>query len=173
MLMLGFVFLTMFSFIFEIALLAPAIMLFLLQFVVMRGEFRRDYPEDWTKYSMLFIGYEAVLVVLFYAMLASAFSLSNFSSIVNIFIFIIVIIVSTVIVKLFIGRRRCYGTVLFATKDWVGVHIKSDLFSKINEADYAVRNPSGIKFKKGDRVEVLVKGSLGKGTPAEVLKKSR
>ena len=74
----------------------------------------------------------------------------------------------TIVLKFFVGRRYCYGTVIFSTKGWVGAHIKGDLFSKIIEANYAVENPLDLDVKKGDRVRIRVKTGVNKSMPIEV-----
>ena len=153
----------------DLLLLLPAALLFVLQIVISNKSLKNEYPEDWIKYSLVFIIYELILIVVFYFMMSSMPSLLNLEFIYNLFFLVLVIIILTISLKLFIGRKYAYGTVIFSTGNWVGVHLKGDLFSKINEANYAVENPKELKAKKGDRVKIATRGMMGKSVPNELL----
>jgi len=167
-LMAGCVILLFASLVWQLLLLVPAAALFLLQFPVMKGELKRDYPEDWIKYSLVFILYELVMVVMLYVILTMRASIFSISSVFSILIAMLFVVILTLALKFFVNRRHCYGTVLFSTKGWVGVRVKSDLFSKLPEANYAVENPLEVGVKKGDRVRIRVKSSFGKTAPYEL-----
>ncbi len=167
-LMTAFLFLITFAFLLEPLLLIPAAALFLLQFPIARGEFARDYPEDWKKYAFVFIAYEAVFLVLILVIKSVPLSAMDFGSMYTVFGLVMVIILMTIALKYFVGRRYCYGTVLFSTKGWVGVHVKNDLFSRVREADYAVSNPRGMAVAKGERVKLRIAAGLGSSAPAEL-----
>jgi uncharacterized membrane protein len=167
-LMVGFLVLVLLAFLINTLLLAPAILLFILQFPLVKGPLKKEYPEDWRKYAAVFLIYEIVLMALFYMMKTTYISFTNLSSLYNMFMAVIFVILMTVALKYFVGRKHCYGTVIFSTGDWVGVRIKGDLFSKINEANYAVENPLNVKVRKGDRVDIRIKGGLGKVVPYEI-----
>lgn len=168
-LMVGFLLLLFATFLYELLLIIPALVLFLLQFPVMRRELKREYPEDWTKYSLVFMVYEIVMVLFLYAIINSRTTLFDIGAIYNILIVMILIIIATIILKFFVNRGYCYGDVLFSTRGWVGVRIKNDLFSKINEANYAVENPLEVGVKRGDRVKIRVRSTLNKSVPYEVV----
>jgi len=167
-LMVGFLLLLFATFLYDFLLVIPAVVLFLLQFPMMRGELKREYPEDWMKYSLVFMIYEIIMVLFLYAIINSRTSLFDIGAIYNILIIMIFIIITTIILKFFVGRGYCYGDVLFSTNGWVGVRIKNDLFSKINEANYAVENPLEVGVKKGDRVKIRVRSTLNKSVPYEI-----
>lgn len=167
-LMVGFLLLLFAAFLYQWLLIVPAAALFLLQFPVIRGELKREYPEDYMKYSLVFIIYELVMVILLYTIINSRMSFFDIGALYGILTVVVLIIAITIALKYIINRRHCYGNVLFSTQGWVGVSIKNDLFSKIAEANYAVENPLGVAVKKGDRVKVRVRSTLGRSVPYEV-----
>jgi len=172
-LMWGFLLLLFAAFLVNTLLLAPAALLFALQLIIARSELKKDYPEDWVKYTMVFLFYELVILVLVYITMNSVSRSMSVGSLYMLFGAILVIVIITMSLKFLIGRRYCYGTILFTSGEWAGVSVKSDLFSKISDADYAIRNPLGLKPRKGARVRVRVKSGFGKSVPyelAEVLK---
>lgn len=172
-LMIGFLLLVLAAFLMELLLLVPALVLFALQFPVAKGELKGDYPEDWKKYTAVFIGYETILILLAAWIWFTGISYMDMGSIVNVLFAVLFVIILTLVLKYFLMRRYCYGDVLFTTKGWAGVAIKSDLFSKISGANYAVENPRNVKAGKGDRVKVRVESSLGKTVPSELVEAIR
>ncbi len=167
-LMWGFLLLIFAALLVNTLLLAPAALLFALQLVIAKSELKRDYPEDWVKYTMVFLFYELVILALVYITMRSVSRSMSIGSMYMLFGAILVIVIITMSLKFIIGRRYCYGNILFTAGEWAGVKVKSDLFSKINEADYAVRNPLGLKPKKGARVRIRVKSGFGKSIPYEL-----
>jgi uncharacterized membrane protein len=166
-LMAGFLLLVMGAFLVDIALLVLAAILFILQLLVSKRELRADYPEDWVKYSFIFLIYEVILLGVLYLMISSKnqFSMEFISTL---FIAALFVIILTILLKFLVVRKSCYGTVIFSTGKWVGVQIKSDLFTKIKQANYAVENPLELKVKKGDRVSVRMKSGMN-ACPSELL----
>ncbi len=167
-LMSGFLLVLFAAFFVERLLLIPAVILLILQFLVARSELRRDYPEDWLKYTMVFVFFEIAILLLIYGIFTSVLVSLDFGSLTRVFVVMILFMITVVALKYFIGRGYCYGSVLFSAGEWVGVSIKSDLFSKITEADYAVKNPLKLKVKAGDRVKVRTKNSMGKSSLREL-----
>ena len=168
-LMTGFLLLMVAALILELALAVPAFILFFLQFPIARGELRKDYPEDWLKYITLFLVYETMLVLIFFIVATSQVSYMDLTAIYNVFMLLIFVIILTIAMRYLIVRSFCYGTILFSTDGWVGVHLNSGLFSKVSEADYAVKNPLKMRVKKGDRVKVHVRRGMGKSAPTELI----
>jgi len=167
--MAGFLLLIVAAFIIELTLVIPALMLFILQFPVVRSGLRRDYPEDWAKYTALILIYEAILAAVFFIMATTPRSYMDIGAVYNIFLILIFVIVLVIAMRYLIVRSYCYGTVLFSAGKWAGVHLKSDLFSKVNEADYAVRNPLNLKLKKGNRVKVSVRRGMANSVPTDII----
>ena len=167
-LMTGFLLLMVAAFILELALVVPASILFLFQFQIARGELRKDYPEDWLKYVTLFLVYEMLLVLVFFIVATTPVSYMDLTAIYNIFMLLIFVIILTLAMRYLIVRNFCYGNILFSTEGWVGVHLNSGMFSKVNEADYAVKNPLKLKVRKGDRVRVHVHRGMGRSVPTEL-----
>lgn len=153
------------AFFINLLLLVPAAIMIFLQIPLFRSELRVQYPEDWRRYSLLFIAYEAALVGILFFILTVPIALGDISAILNLFLLILTIIILTIVLKFFVSRRYCYGTVLFACHGWVGVYVRSDLFSKIKEANYAIKNDLDAKVREGDRVKISMKGSFGKAMP--------
>lgn len=168
-LMVAFLLLVLAAFLVDPLLLILAVALFLMQIPISRRDLRAEYPEDWQKYTAVFMIYELILLVIFYVMATTRLSFTDLSSIYNLLTLIIVVIVMVIGLKYLAGRRHCYGTVLFSTKGWVGVEIKNDLLSKAREGNYAVENPMNVKVAKGDRVRVRIGGGLGKTIPTELI----
>jgi len=156
------------AFFLNILLLIPAALLFVLQFFVARSDLKKDYPEDWSKYLSIFLFYELAIIFMTQFVFRVAFTSLSISSFYTMFMAVLVVIIVTIALKYLIGRRSCYGTILFVSGEWAGVAIKTDLFSKVSEADYAVRNSLGIKLKKGDRVRIRLKGTFNRSVPYEV-----
>jgi uncharacterized membrane protein len=152
LLMGGFILLVIGSFILDLLLILPALILFALQVMIFRGELKKEYPEDWAKYSLVFLVYEVMLISLvFFMVSSSSFGLAFIN---QVFIAALFVIAVTIALRFLAARRHCYGTVIFSTKGWVGVSVKPDLFTKVREANYAVENPLGIKVSKGERVKL-------------------
>ncbi len=168
-LMVGFLLLLFPAYLIDRLLLLPAAVLLALQFVVARSELRRDYPEDWMKYTMVFVLYEAVIVVMVFFIFNSVAASLSMGSVYTMFMAVLFVLMMTITLKYLVGRGYCYGIVLFTSGEWAGVSVKPDLFSKISEADYAVRNPLGQKVKKGDRVRVRLKAGMNKSAPQEIV----
>ncbi len=167
-LMIIFLLLVIAALMLEPLLLIPAAAAFLLQFPLARSQLKDDYPEDWSKYLLMFLVYEVVLVAVFYLTATTTISLTDFSAIYNIFILLIIVIMMTIVVRYMVVRNFTYGVVLFSAGDWVGVSLRSGLFSKVLEANYAVKNSLGLKVRKGDRVKVRVRRGLGRSVPEEL-----
>jgi uncharacterized membrane protein len=167
--MIAFLGLFLLSFLFDMLLLVPAVLLFLLQFPLMRRDLKKEYPEDWLKYALVILIYEVVLSAVFFGMATTAVTTLDLIAIYNLFILILFVIVILMAAKFLMIRKYVYGSVIFSTKDWVGVYIKSDLFSKVFEANYAVENPLSLKVKKNDRVKIRLRGRMGKARPYELM----
>ena len=170
LLMAAFLLLLFGAFLIDTLLIVPAVLLFALQLVIAKTGLKADYPEDWVKYTLVFLFYELAIVYVLYTTLTTRFSVFNMAALSNIFMLIFFILLVTMFLRYFvIGRKHCYGAVVFASGAWAGVAIKSDLFSRINGANYAVENPLNLKLKKGDRVKVLLTGGVfSKPAPNEI-----
>lgn len=166
--MFGFLVLVIAAFLVDILLLVPAVLFLALQFFVMRDELKREYPEDRGRYSAVIVFYEVVLLALFYMMRTAQISLMDPSTITNLLFLVMFVLLLTVAARLFVNRKYCYGTVIFTAEKWVGVELKSDLFSKISEAVYAVENPLKVRVKRGDRVRVGIRRGFGKSAPYQL-----
>ena len=168
-LMVGFLLMLFPAYFIEKLLLIPAAILLALQFIVARSELRRDYPEDWMKYTMVFVAYEIIIILMMFFIFSAVMTSLSIGAVYTMFIAILLVLVATILLKFLIGRGYCYGTVLFTSGDWAGVSVKGDLFSKINEANYAVKSALGPKVKKGDRVRVKLKAGMNKSAPCEIV----
>ncbi len=168
-LMAAFLLLTLSAFVLDLLLLIPAALVFLLQFPVSRRELKRDYPEDWARYLAIFVAYEVLLLAIFYVTATASLSLTDFSSVYGIFGLLLSVIIATIVLRAAVLRKHCYGTVLFTSGEWAGVSVKAGLFSKVGEADYAVKNPLGKDVRKGDRVKVRVSRGLGSSSPKGIV----
>lgn len=159
------------SFLVSLLLLLPALLVFALQFFFFRTELKKDYPEDWKRYSAVLIFFEVLLFMLFYTISTVRIVTTDIGSIYSVFFLVIFVLLAVMAAKFFIIRRYCFGEVLFTSGGWVGVRIRPDLFSKIAGADYAVQNPLKLKLSGGDRVKLIVKGAFGRSKPSEVIEK--
>jgi uncharacterized membrane protein len=167
--MIGFLLLLFAAYLAEFLLIAPAAILLILQLLVSRSELKREYPEDWLRYSLLFLLYEAIIVFMMLFVFRTVASSLSLGSIYTMLMAMLAVIALTIALRYMITRRYCYGTVLFTSGEWAGVSVKPDLFAKIAEADYAVANPLGGRVKKGDRVRVMLKSGLNRSAPREIL----
>lgn len=156
LLMLAFLLLVLFSIVLNPFLLILAAITFVLQYVYAQGELKKEHPEDWRKYLIVFIFYEALVSILIFAVnyslkTGSLFDLTRIYTVLGLIFFVLV---ATTVSMMLLKRRYTFGTVLFTKDGWVGVTIKGDLFSKINEANYVVENPKKLKVKEGDRARI-------------------
>jgi len=159
LLMLAFLLLVLFSVVLNPFLVVLAAIVFVLQYAYARGELKKDHPEDWRKYLTVFIFYEVLVSVLIFAVsytlrTGSFFDLTRIYTILGLIFFVLA---ATTVSMMILKRGHTFGTVIFIKDNWVGVSIRGDLFSKINEANYAVENPEKLKVKKGDRVRIKLK----------------
>lgn len=150
---------------------AFAVLVFATQ-VVFRRTLKAEYPEDWKRYFLVFIVYQLVVVFLIFA-IHSVLSTGPLLSLrhgidvgrtYSVFALVLALLVAVALLQMLFRRAYCFGTVLFSAGEWAGVEIKSDLLSRIQEGNYAVK--SRVSVKKGDRVRVSVeKGIFSKPKP--------
>jgi len=175
-----FLFLLVLAVLVEFLLVVPAVLALLMQFRLRAG-LAKDYPEDWRRYMLIFIAYEvlvSILLMLIYWILSAGPILSltqgfDAGRLYGMMMLILLILISTVVMQFTFRRSYCFGTVLFSARDWVGVEVRSDFFSKVQSGDYAVKNPRGLSLKVGDRVRVgIEKKPMAKPQPKTVQAKA-
>ncbi len=166
-LMFLFVLLIFVSFLWNPLLTPLAIVALALQAYISVSLLPRDYPEDWKRYTLLFLLLEAVILLIFYFILTLPIS-TIYTSPFTVLWFFLGSMFLVLLMRLFLFRRYCFGTVLFSTRGWAGVYVKSDLFSRVQEANYAVKN--NLAVKKGDRVRIRVELSGTHSIPSRIEK---
>lgn len=152
-------------------ILVLAVLILGLQYLLVKERIRPEYPEDHMKYLLFFCGFEiAILAILltFVGFIRSMDLLGSPQNLYTVFIFIVVIILVAALATMLLKRKHTYGTVLFVHKDWAGISIKSDLFARINEGNYAVKTRE-LAVKPKDRVKIMVeKETLAKPKPTYI-----
>jgi uncharacterized membrane protein len=161
----------------NILLLLPAIAILLLEFRLSNKLLKKERPEDWKKYLVLFLGYQAVVASLIIGIMSllgggsfigsgPEMGLDKLYNVMILMLFVLVVVAS---LQLFVRRKYTYGEILFSSNEWAGVKIETDLFSKVKASNYAVRNPRKLKLSKGDRVRVKVdKKPFSASFPSEI-----
>jgi uncharacterized membrane protein len=155
--MVAFLILLFLAVFFNPLLLFLAALVLCMQIFFGRSQLSREYPEDWKKYLFIFLLYEVMVMIMFLAITSiMSGGIIEMSRLYPLFSIVMILLLVTISLKFVVGRRHCFGTALFSTRDWVGVYVKSDLLSKISEGNYAVRNPKGLRIGKGGRLRVRV-----------------
>ena len=161
----------------NVLLILPAIVILFLEFTLSNKLLRKERPEDWKNYLMLFLGYQilvAALIIGIMALLGGGSLLSSgpdmgLDKLYNVMILMLFILVVVALLQIVVRRKYTYGEILFSTAGWAGVKIETDLFSKVKASNYAVCNPRKLKLSKDDRVRVKVdKKPFSASFPSEI-----